>query len=251
MDNFWSVIFDFQCINDARDILDTELSALVVESYSRAYGVMVSIQLLSELEEIILCLTAPDRKQQLQKTWWSRLLVSSSLSLSPSLPLPPFLPSPPPLCHQLYSFQGCQRNVEDWQKILQVRSLVLTQKVHTLSSGHIAVSICVECGQFVSLVSMWSNRLTGRDHLMGEVCLHLPKVGKDGSLWTNSPLSPRQRSWLQPITAHVRALPSGDLCLHEAPLAGGTEDAGIWLSLSVRADSPASPPHDGWGRRQH
>lgn len=27
--------------------------------------------------------------------------------------------------------QGCQRNVEDWQKILQVRSLVLTQKVHS------------------------------------------------------------------------------------------------------------------------
>lgn len=26
-------------------------------------------------------------------------------------------------------FQGCQRNVEDWQKILQVRSLVLTQQV--------------------------------------------------------------------------------------------------------------------------
>ena len=64
-----------QCINEARDILDTELSALVGESYSRAYGVMVSIQLLSELEEIILCLTAPDRKQQLQKTWWNRLLV--------------------------------------------------------------------------------------------------------------------------------------------------------------------------------
>ena len=79
-----------QCINDARDILDTELSALVGESYSRAYGVMVSIQLLSELEEIILCLTAPDRKQQLQKTWWNRLLVggdSFSLSLSLSLSL--------------------------------------------------------------------------------------------------------------------------------------------------------------------
>ena len=82
----YHIFFTMQCINDARDILDTELSALVGESYGRAYGVMVSIQLLSELEEIILCLTAPDRKQQLQKTWWSRLLVSRvSLSLSLSL----------------------------------------------------------------------------------------------------------------------------------------------------------------------
>ena len=76
------ILLTLQCINDARDILDTELSALVGESYSRAYGVMVSIQLLSELEEIILCLTAPDRKLQLQKTWWNRLLVRDSLSLS-------------------------------------------------------------------------------------------------------------------------------------------------------------------------
>ena len=45
------------------------------ESYSRAYGVMVSIQLLSELEEIGQCLMDPDRKQALQQTWWRRLLV--------------------------------------------------------------------------------------------------------------------------------------------------------------------------------
>ena len=36
---------------------------------------MVSIQLLSELEETVQCLTMPDRKQQLQQTWWNRLLV--------------------------------------------------------------------------------------------------------------------------------------------------------------------------------
>ena len=42
----------------------------------------MSIQLLSELEEIILCLTAPDIKQQLQKTWWNRLLVCEMLILA-------------------------------------------------------------------------------------------------------------------------------------------------------------------------
>ena len=64
-----------QCIDTARDILDTEMTALAGESYNRAYDVMVSIQLLSELEEIIQCLTAPEKKQQLQGIWWDRLLV--------------------------------------------------------------------------------------------------------------------------------------------------------------------------------
>ena len=45
------------------------------ESYNRAYGVMVSIQLLSELEETVQCLMMPERKPQLQETWWNRLLV--------------------------------------------------------------------------------------------------------------------------------------------------------------------------------
>ena len=64
-----------QCIDSARNILDTELTALVGESYNRAYGVMVSIQLLSELEETVQCLMMPERKPQLQETWWNRLLV--------------------------------------------------------------------------------------------------------------------------------------------------------------------------------
>ena len=45
------------------------------ESYNRAYGVMVSIQLLSELEETVQCLTMSERKPQLQEIWWNRLLV--------------------------------------------------------------------------------------------------------------------------------------------------------------------------------
>ena len=52
------------------------MTALVGESYSRAYHLMVSVQLLSELEEIIQCLVRPERKPQLQQTWWNRLLVS-------------------------------------------------------------------------------------------------------------------------------------------------------------------------------
>ncbi|XP_065891468.1 serine/threonine-protein kinase mTOR-like isoform X2 [Dysidea avara] len=82
-------------INMARDALDNELTALVGESYNRAYGAIVQVQALSELEEIIQYKTISDRRQTIRETWWKRL-------------------------------QGCQRSVEEWQNILRVRSLVLT-----------------------------------------------------------------------------------------------------------------------------
>ncbi|XP_077998557.1 serine/threonine-protein kinase mTOR-like [Glandiceps talaboti] len=83
-----------QCIDKARDILDNELTAMAGESYNRAYGAMVQVQMLAELEEIIQYKLVPERRDAIKQTWWDRL-------------------------------QGCQQNVEDWQKIIQVRSLVL------------------------------------------------------------------------------------------------------------------------------
>lgn len=38
-------------IDRARDMIDTELTAMAGESYQRAYGAMVQVQMLSELEE--------------------------------------------------------------------------------------------------------------------------------------------------------------------------------------------------------
>ena len=59
---------------------------MVGESYNRAYSVMVNIQLLSEMEEICLCLASPERKPQLRKIWWDRLLVSDDMcSISDSI----------------------------------------------------------------------------------------------------------------------------------------------------------------------
>lgn len=40
-------------VDHARELLGTELSALVGESYDRAYGDMVRVQQLTELEEVI------------------------------------------------------------------------------------------------------------------------------------------------------------------------------------------------------
>lgn len=46
----YKVARDF--INMTRDMLDTELTAMAGESYQRAYGAMVQVQMLSELEEV-------------------------------------------------------------------------------------------------------------------------------------------------------------------------------------------------------
>ncbi|KAM0752153.1 FAT-domain-containing protein [Meredithblackwellia eburnea MCA 4105] len=92
-------------INKARDLLDTELTTLVGESYNRAYDAVVRIQMLSELEEIISYKEATiagnnDRRGVIQKTWMKRL-------------------------------KGCKRDVDVWQRILKVRALVVTPRENT------------------------------------------------------------------------------------------------------------------------
>ncbi|KAI1388148.1 FAT-domain-containing protein [Hypoxylon trugodes] len=85
-----------KCIQQTREGLDTELSALVSESYNRAYQVIVRVQMLAELEEIIVYKQADERKKiTMRRTWESRL-------------------------------KGCQRNVEVWQRMLRLRGLVIT-----------------------------------------------------------------------------------------------------------------------------
>ncbi|CAG8502333.1 8312_t:CDS:10 [Funneliformis caledonium] len=87
-------------IDKTRDLLDTELTALVGESYNRAYNVVVRVQMLAELEEIITYkqyADQPDRQATIRKTWMKRL-------------------------------KGCQRNVDVWQQILKVRALVISPK---------------------------------------------------------------------------------------------------------------------------
>ncbi|KAK3316631.1 phosphatidylinositol 3-kinase tor2 [Apodospora peruviana] len=84
------------CIEQAREGLDTELSALVSESYNRAYQQVVRVQMLAELEELIVYKQCgPEKQATLRKTWETRL-------------------------------RGCQRNVEVWQRMLRLRSLVMS-----------------------------------------------------------------------------------------------------------------------------
>ena len=84
-------------IERAREGLDSELSALLGESYNRAYSVLIRIQMLAELEEIITYKKSdhnPHKQETLRMTWTKRL-------------------------------RGCQQEIDVWQRMLKVRSLVL------------------------------------------------------------------------------------------------------------------------------
>ncbi|CDY46271.1 BnaC05g50600D [Brassica napus] len=96
-------------VERARKCLATELAALVLESYERAYSNMVRVQQLSELEEVIEYYTLPvgnniaeERRALIRSMWTQRI-------------------------------QGSKRNVEVWQSLLAVRALVLppTEDVET------------------------------------------------------------------------------------------------------------------------
>eukprot|EP00898_Chlorokybus_atmophyticus_P008681 jgi/Chlat1/8814/Chrsp90S08148 len=85
-------------VERARELIATELAALVGESYERAYGDMVRVQQLAEIEEVMhYCQLKPeeaDEKHRMQRMWSDRI-------------------------------RGAQRNVEVWQAVLAVRSLIL------------------------------------------------------------------------------------------------------------------------------
>ncbi len=55
------------------------------ESYQRAYGAMVSVQLLAELEEVVEYKINPERQPILRKLWWDRLQVRIESGLTDSL----------------------------------------------------------------------------------------------------------------------------------------------------------------------
>ncbi|KAF9993671.1 phosphatidylinositol kinase- protein kinase tor1 [Entomortierella chlamydospora] len=85
-------------IDKTRNMLDTELTALVGESYNRAYTTVVRVQMMAELEEIITYKQyhdQPDRQATIRRTWMKRL-------------------------------KGCQRNVEVWQKLIKVHAIVIS-----------------------------------------------------------------------------------------------------------------------------
>ncbi|BGP55274.1 hypothetical protein JCM8202_000651 [Rhodotorula sphaerocarpa] len=123
-------------INKARDLLDTELTTLVGESYNRAYDAVVRIQMLSELEEIISYKEATaggnnERRALIQKTWMKRL-------------------------------KGCKRDVDVWQRILKVRALVVTPRENTEMWVKFA-NLCRKSGR-LGLAEKTLSSLLGDEH---------------------------------------------------------------------------------------
>ena len=118
----------------ARDALDHELTALISESYGRAYDLMVRTQMLSELEEALAYkldyADQPDRQALLRAIWMKRL-------------------------------QGCELDVEVWQRILSVRSIVITPADDTETWIKFA-NLCRKSGRMV-LAEKTLNSLLGPD----------------------------------------------------------------------------------------
>ena len=55
--------------------MDSDLTAVASENYSRVYSVMVNAQMLCELEEIIQYKLVPERRSAIKDMWWKRLKV--------------------------------------------------------------------------------------------------------------------------------------------------------------------------------
>lgn len=111
-------------IERTRRALAVDLSALVSESYNRAYHQIVVAQQLSEMEEIVQYMrlrgagafeAAHTYITHLQKMWEKRL-------------------------------RGCQRNVDVWSRILGVRSLVVPPS-HDMGSWIKFASLCRKAGR--------------------------------------------------------------------------------------------------------
>ncbi|KAF6208231.1 hypothetical protein GE061_016683 [Apolygus lucorum] len=133
-----------ELIESSRDLLDAELTSMAGESYQRAYPAMVSVQMLAELEEVIQYDLFPQRRQVIRNMWWKRL-------------------------------QGCQRVVEDWQKIIQVRTLVVSPQEDMYTWLKYA-SLCRKSGR-LALSHKTLVMLMGTD----------PSVNVDQPLPTNFP----------------------------------------------------------------
>lgn len=149
-------------IAKARDSIDQELTNLLSESYGRAYDLMVRAQMLSELEEAMAYKLdywdQPDRQATIRSTWMKRL-------------------------------KGCQPDVEVWQRILSVRSIVLTPAEDTTTWIKFA-NLCRKSGRMV-LAEKTLNSLLGPDQAAD--------LGPDHQ---QSPLGPKAPP--QVIYAHLK-----------------------------------------------
>ena len=124
-------------INKARDLLDPELTSLIGESYTRAYNQVVRIQMLAELEEVI---QFKDTFPPSEETKLRRIALMGIWS---------------------ERLRGCQPEVDVWQRVLKVRSLVLTPRENMQMWIKFA-NLCRKNGR-LALAEKTINSLLGED----------------------------------------------------------------------------------------
>eukprot|EP00457_Paulinella_chromatophora_P000061 gb/GEZN01000061.1/.p1 GENE.gb/GEZN01000061.1/~~gb/GEZN01000061.1/.p1 ORF type:complete len:2707 (+),score=463.21 gb/GEZN01000061.1/:107-8227(+) len=173
-------------IEQTRVILDPDLTALVGESYNRSYPSMVKLQQLAELEEIIRYQMAePQQRLQLRQMWKRRL-------------------------------QGVQRNVDVWQEVLALRSLVVKQH-QDLSTWLEFSEICREEGRFGMSLRVLTSLMGCDPSNKGSAAEVKEGRGKPAEqressfvLASEAPMSKGQRS--------IQALATGDSQAADLPL---------------------------------
>ena len=106
-------------INKARKYLDIELTALVSESYERAYPMLCIVQQLSELEEVIEYKENEDRRESIREMWKKRFFFIIFYFHSSYLLI-------------FSRILGVERSVDVWRSLLSVRSLALSRSFSLL-----------------------------------------------------------------------------------------------------------------------
>ena len=127
-------------IDVARQRLDAKLTALVREGYKRCYNAIVRIQQLNELEEVIIYKQSPESRRKALRLMWEKRL------------------------------EGCKRDVDVWQKIMAIRSLVMTPEEGRkawIEFSH----LCRKCGRLALSLRVLTSLLG-----MDPMALRDPKV---------------------------------------------------------------------------
>ena len=131
-------------IERTREQLDSELSALVSESYPRAYRVLVAVQQLGELEEVIQyqCSGDAERRSMIIDMWAKRL-------------------------------RGCQEDVDVWSSLLAVRSMVIQPHEDVDTFLHYS-SLCRKSNRLSASLRVFTQLLNTDAATLSQA--HLPSV---------------------------------------------------------------------------
>eukprot|EP00697_Spironema_sp_BW2_P017838 gnl/Spiro4/9656_TR5124_c0_g1_i1.p1 gnl/Spiro4/9656_TR5124_c0_g1~~gnl/Spiro4/9656_TR5124_c0_g1_i1.p1 ORF type:complete len:2413 (+),score=551.86 gnl/Spiro4/9656_TR5124_c0_g1_i1:148-7386(+) len=180
-------------IDSTRQLVEKGLTALVGESYTRAYKVVVKVQQISELEEVIAYkknIGNAEYCAMISRMWKSRL-------------------------------DGCQRHADVWQRGLAVRSLVIP-RIQDQDTWLKFVSLCLKSNRF-SLARRTLHSLFGFDPTAsGEHCAFGPNIYPKLSftffqyLWAVGEDRSGVLHQLNAFAQHVQAVPSFCARVHRA-----------------------------------